>query len=358
MGKITQQHIADELNISKYAVSRALADKSGVSEATRKIVLAAADSLGYKRSKSKQPDQAPEVLFVFQSSDTVHGEFWVKILRGAQEEAQRMGIRTGLRMVKNAEDIAGLHDGIAGIVLSGPLDGEVFDVAAKLHIPLVRTSPGPILDRIDRVMVADFEAGQMVAKHLVDLGHTRAIFAEGTPDLFGRETRYRGFVNGFPTDVEALTFDEKIGIGPFIDRIFSQPNAPTAIFCASDGIGVNAISELSRRGIRVPEDVSVIGYLDTASAMQIAPALTTVRVPVRQMGVAIMQCLFERMQDDDSERLAPRRLQLVPEFIVRQSTARVNRTPIPKAKFKKSSLEDIAPPAQIVSQERTDPAGL
>ncbi|MBL1422041.1 MAG: LacI family DNA-binding transcriptional regulator [Alphaproteobacteria bacterium] len=354
MAKITQQDIADVLKISKYAVSRALADKSGVSEATREVVLKAADNLGYKPNKQKDSALSPEVLFVFQSNDTVHGEFWVKILRGAQEEAQRMGIRTGLRMVQNASDIADLHDGIAGIVLSGPLDSEVFEVAAQLHIPLVRTSPGPILDRIDRVMVADFEAGQMVANHLIELGHTRAIFAEGTPHLIGRADRYHGFDHAFPNHVEAITFDEQIGIGPQIDRIFSQPNPPTAIFCASDGIGVNAISELLRRGIRVPEDVSVIGYLDTAAAIQIAPALTTVHVPVRQMGIAIMQCLFKRMQDNNPERRAPRRIQLVPEFIIRQSTAQANPTPIPTSKFNRpqSSNSQISTnPKPEISQD-------
>lgn len=329
MGKVTQQHIADALGISKFAVSRALADKSGVSEATREIVLAAAESLGYKRGPSKKSEAALEVLFVFQNTDEVHGEFWVKILEGVQEEAQRNGIRTGLRLVKNVGDITGLHDGIAGIVVSGPVDQEVFEIAAKLNVPLVRTSSGPLLDRIDRVMVADFEAGLAVAEHLVDLGHRRAVYAEGTPGLSGRAARYSGFAQGFPTHVPTLTFDEQIGIKPLIDEIFGGDEPPTAIFCATDGIGVNAVSELIRHGLRVPDDVSVVGYLDSAAATQIVPALTTVRVPVRQMGIVIMRCLLDRINSDGPERLAPRRVQLVPEFVVRQSTAPV-RTASPR----------------------------
>ncbi len=334
LGKVTQQDIADRLGISKFAVSRALADKPGVGPETRATVLKTAAALGYKRTPAPANQGAPEVLFVFQDPDSVHAEFWVRILQGAQEEAQRMGVRTGLRLVRRSDDIAGISERVAGMVLSGPLDGDVFEIAARLHLPLVRTSAGPVLDRIDRVMVADFEAGNAAAIHLADLGHTSAIYAEGTPNLAGRAERLRGFREGFPTPVEAISFDETMGIGPHLDRLIAADELPTAIFCASDGIGVNVVSELARRGLRVPEDISVVGYLDYPAATQIVPALTTVRVPVRQMGVAIMRCLMERMRNGDPDTLAPRRIQLVPEFVVRQSTG-----PAPKRAPKPSRLE-------------------
>lgn len=327
MSKVTLRKIADELGVSTFAVSRALADKPGVSEATRVSIRARAEALGYSRPErglARMAENAPEVLFLFQRPDHTHSEFWVKILQGAQDEAQRNGIRTGLRLVRSGEDIAGLsHRGLAGLVLSGPLDPSVFEVAAGLDVPLVRTSPGPLLERMDRVSVDDFEAAMAAAAHLVELGHTRAIYAEGQPNLRGRAERLRGFRAGFPAEVRAITFDERTGIGPLLPAILDAPDAPTAVFCASDGIGVNVVSELTRRGVRVPEDISVVGYLDYACATQIVPALTTVRVPVQQMGMMIMRCLLERMRGEDMDRLPPRRIQLVSEFVVRQSTGPV-----------------------------------
>lgn len=320
MGKVTQQQIADTLGISKFAVSRALADKTGVSEETRQSILAAAEKLGYRRTPARRAGQSPEILFAFQATDTPQGEFWVKILQGAQEEAQRMGVRTSLRLVSKPEDVEGLHDGIDGVVFSGPFDEDVIAMAARLNVPVVRTSPGPPLDQTDRVMVADFESGVAVARHLVELGHTRAVYAEGTPGLAGRAARYRGFSQNFPTPVRAVTFDEQAGIGPLIDGIYSAEHPPTAFFCASDGIAVNTISELSRRGLRVPDDVSVVGYLDYALATQIAPALTTVRVPIREMGITIMRCLLDRVFADEPASATARRIQLIPQFIVREST--------------------------------------
>lgn len=319
MRKVTQQDIADALGISKFAVSRALADKSGVGAGTRADVLAKAEALGYRRGTGRSRKDG-EVLFVFGSPDTVQGAFWIRILQGAQEEAQRRGVRTGLHFVSAARDLSGISKRVAGMVLSGPLEEEVFEVAARLHIPLVRTSVGPFLDRIDRVMLADFESGMAAAEHLVRFGHRRAVYAEGTPNLRGRAERVRGFRQGFPTPVESLTFDERVGIGPELDRLLAAGEMPTAIFCASDGIGVNAVSELMRRGLRVPGDVSVVGYLDDPAATQIVPALTTVRVPVRYMGIMLMRCLLDRMNAADQDDFPPRRIQLIPEFIVRQSS--------------------------------------
>jgi LacI family transcriptional regulator len=326
--KVTQQDIAEALGVSKFAVSRALADKPGVGAETRADVLAKAEALGYRRGAARARDEKAEVLFVFGSPGTVQGGFWIRILQGAQEEAQRRGVRTGLHFVSGADDLSGISKRVAGMVLSGPLDEEVFEVAARLHIPLVRTSVGPLLDRIDRVMLADYESGMAAAEHLVGLGHRRAIYAEGTPNLRGRAERLRGFRQGFPTPVDSLTFDERVGIGPALDRLLAAGEMPTAIFCASDGVGVNAVSELVRRGLAVPGDVSVVGYLDDPAATQIAPALTTVRVPVRNMGITIMRCLLDRMNAADPDDLPPRRIQLIPEFVVRQSTGPAPRQPV------------------------------
>jgi LacI family transcriptional regulator len=317
--KVTQQDIADALGVSKFAVSRALADKPGVGAETRADVLAKAEALGY-RGAPRARDEKAEVVFVFGTPDTVQGAFWIRILQGAQEEAQRRGVRTGLHFVSGADDLSGISKRVAGMVLSGPLEEEVFEVAARLRIPLVRTSAGSLLDRIDRVMLADFESGMVAAEHLVKLGHRRAVYAEGTPNLRGRAERVRGFRQAFPTPVESLTFDERVGIGPELDRLLAAGAMPTAIFCASDGIGVNAVSELMRRGLGVPGDVSVVGYLDDPAATQIVPALTTVRVPVRYMGVMIMRCLLDRMNAADPDEIPPRRIQLIPEFVVREST--------------------------------------
>lgn len=95
---------------------------------------------------------------------------------------------------------------------------------------------------------------------------------------------------------------------------------PTALFCSHDSLGVFVVSELHRLGLRVPEDVSVIGYGDFAAATQISPMLTTLRLPGAEMGIAAFRTLMERL-DTDRRQLPAQRLMLVPTLIERNSVA-------------------------------------
>ena len=99
---------------------------------------------------------------------------------------------------------------------------------------------------------------------------------------------------------------------------------PTAMFCGSDGVAVTVVSELLRMGLRVPEDVSVVGHADYPIATQVSPNLTTIHMPHKQMGIAAVRRLLARsghlgILDD----LPPQRISLVPFLVERESTGPV-----------------------------------
>jgi LacI family transcriptional regulator len=98
---------------------------------------------------------------------------------------------------------------------------------------------------------------------------------------------------------------------------------PTALVAGNDWIAVSAISDLLRAGLRVPEDISVVGYGDYAVAMQTTPQLTTIRVPGEEMGAAALALLLDRIERRADPRRAPRRLLISPVIVERQSLRRL-----------------------------------
>ena len=123
--------------------------------------------------------------------------------------------------------------------------------------------------------------------------------------------------------VADIVFDEAAtGFRDALLAYLHEGGTPTALFCADDGIAVNAVSELLRLGVRVPDDISVVGFNDFAAASQVVPRLTTVRTPQVEIGAAMVRCVVERLESTPAIARPPVRLSLVAEIVERDSTAR------------------------------------
>lgn len=323
--RVTIQQLADQLGLSKFTISRALSGKSGVGDSTRAQVLRAAHQRGYHR-QPERPAAIRQVLFVMHDQDNVSSEMWVNMLHGAEREGARHGYAILPRQVRSLADVAELDASAAGLILAMNRPAELLPALARAGLPMVSTGYVGPLDRIDEVVGADWEAGIVVGRFLVRLGHRCIAFVRGQPGLFGRTERYRGLRDGVRDGaaVHEIGFPEPGGFRDAFLALIRAGIAPTALFCAHDGIAVTVISELLRLAIRVPEDVSVVGFNDYVCATQIVPQLTTIRMPHEDMGVAAMRCLAQRIVQTETERLPPLRIALTPEFIERQSTGRVS----------------------------------
>ncbi len=319
--RVTIQHLADQLGLSKFSVSRALSGKSGVGDDTRADVLRAAHQLGYRR----QADSAApirQVLFVMHDQDNVSSEMWVNMLHGAEREGARRGYAILARQARLLGDVTRLHASVAGLILAMTRPAELIPELSRAGLPMVSTGYVGPLDRIDQVVGADWEAGIVIARFLMGLGHRCIAFVRGQPGLFGRTERFRGLRDGASdtATVHEIGFPEPGGFRDAFLHLIRSGIAPTALFCAHDGLAVTVISELLRLAIRVPEDISVVGFNDYVCATQIAPQLTTIRMPHEDMGMAAMRCLAQRIARTDVEQLPPLRIALTPEFVERQST--------------------------------------
>jgi len=321
--KVTLQDIADHLGVSKFAVSRALSGKDGVSEETRQRIHGKAVELGYLRAADIVPAQ-PIIQIVFADHDPVNSELWMQMQNGIQRDASAAGFQVQSHWAPDVDAATAIAANSAGIVLIGQHGRDIidaFDAAGRAVVRLGWVSP---LEQTDQVTGADHEAGNAIGQYLLARGHRRIGFVHGSRVLRGRMERLFGLREAVLAQDDASVCEIQFSAdNPFAQSFLGlkvEGELPTALFCSHDSLGVFVVSELHRLGYRVPEDVSVIGYGDFAAATQISPMLTTLRLPGGDMGVAAFRLLVERM-DADRRQLPPRRLMLVPELIERDSVA-------------------------------------
>lgn len=320
--RVTIQDLADQLGLSKFSVSRALSGKPGVGEATRSRVLRAAHAMGY-RLNPELSHPAGQILFVRQEIDLVSSEMWLNVQHGAESEAERLGYRVVPRQARYLKD-AELEPAVVGLILALPRSNEVVELAARVGLPTVLATYADPMSRFDHVVCADWEAGIAVGRMLAGLGHRQVAFVHGSALPSGRTERLRGFRDGLletpGTRVDDIVFDETLGFGHAFRQHLRQGAAPTALFCAHDGIAVNAVSELMRLGLSVPDDISVVGFSDFAAASQISPRLTTVRVPHIEIGASMVRLIADRLASPEGSARPPVRVGILAEIVRREST--------------------------------------
>lgn len=321
MARVTLATIAKQTGFSKFAVSRALSGKSGVSEETRVIVQQAAADLGYLRPVSAE---TPNLLgIVFHDADLVNSELHLLIQTGFQAEAQRRGYQARMIWTHLVDEIEAFALNCAGVAMVGPHMRESMYKVKGLGIPLVRNGWIEPLETFDMVHGTDHEAGAAVAKYLLELGHRRIAYVHGAPHYRGRRERFYGLreVLEMHPDVQLrqMTFDAEY---QFLDRlreIQEEGFEPTAYFCAHDGLALTAMSQLMHLGYRIPQDVTVIGFGDFSAATQITPNLTTVKTLGQEIGAGLARLLDDRVHDR-SNPAVPLRIMVTGHLVERHSS--------------------------------------
>jgi LacI family transcriptional regulator len=265
-----------------------------------------------------------QILFVRQEIDMVSSEMWLNVLHGAEAEAERLGysvVPRQARYLKSEVDPA-----VVGLILAVPRPSEITELAARTGLPVACATYVEPMSRFDHVVCADWEAGMAVAEMLSGLGHKQVAFVHGSTLPVGRAERYRGFRDGMletpGTTVDDIVYDEVQGFRRAFLAHIKDGGAPTALFCAHDGIAVSAVSELLQLGLKIPDDISVVGYSDFAAASQISPRLTTVRVPHVEIGARMVRCIADRLTNPEGGARPPMRVSLISEIVRRESTGR------------------------------------
>ena len=330
-GSVTVKDVAREAAVSIGTVSRVFNNHSNVTEEVRLRVLKAAAALGYfgprsQELRSHESSRAlKEIGFLYYSNvDTTAvttNPFWSHILNGVESEARRLNVKVTYRAIgelTNTPDIllTTLYEmKLGGILLVGPAEPEIIRLLQSMKLPLVLVDnyvPGL---SIDAVLADNFEGARTAVDYLLSEGH-RGIAFIGGPTLDGPrpinkiytiERRAAGYRTalldaGLPVNYQLYAGSENLSADGGYEackRLLSQNsiNDFSAIFCANDELAIGAIKAVRDAGLRVPEDISFIGFDDIAMVEHLTPALTTMRVNKEALGYVAVKSLIARFAD-------------------------------------------------------------
>jgi LacI family transcriptional regulator len=324
--------VASSAGVSVATVSRVLNGKGPVSEEARRRVLHAVEALGYVPHGGARSLSTRRTMNIGVLLPDVHGAFFSEIVRGIDLAARAAGYHILVSgshsdLAETTAVLQALHGRIDGLILLTAGIGAEWlrrTLPARLPVVLLHNS-GEEGDR-DSIRIDNRLGARLAADHLLDLGHRRIALICGPPGNVDADERRRGFREALAARGLAAALDLELP-GDFAEEsgfragesLADLPHPPTAIFAANDAMAIGCLAALRGRGLRVPDDVSLAGFDDVPIARFLTPALTTVQVPIAEIGGRALDRLVEILT---SGREAVKRHDVVtPTLAVRASTA-------------------------------------
>lgn len=326
----TIHDVAQLADVSIATVSRVLNGNERVSEESRKRVWAAAAELDYwpnsaARSLTMRRTHVLGVLL-----PDLYGEFFSEIIRGIDYAARRQRFQVLLSsshadtntVLTAARSMRGRIDGL--IMMAPDVESAEAVDAIRRRFPVVLLNPREPAPGCDSVSIANFEGARDATRHLVSLGHRVIATVRGPSGNVDAEDRLRGTREalreaGLPSDPSLELpgdFTESSGFHRAANLLRLDPR-PTAIVCANDSMAIGLMSALAAQGLRVPEDMAVVGFDDVAISRFVTPALTTVRVDAQGLGRQAVDLMLSR---EESSARTPCTHQVLPApLVVRRS---------------------------------------
>jgi len=349
-GRVTIVEVAKHAQVSPSTVSLVLNgrhDRMGV--ATRERVMRAVEELGYSANQMARGLKTGFVPMIGMVVPTVANPFWGEFARCVEHAAIARNYQV---LLCNAERVpererlyveSMLARGIRGVILgSSPLSLNHLSGVTKRGLKVVvfdRPTGGSEGIESDSVQVDNALGAQLAVNHLLELGHRRIGFVSGSVISANRRDRLDGYRGALQTagiepfenliSVENLnpSNDEEeateIGRTAAI-KLLRQPAPPTALFAINDMTAIGIYAGVRELGLRIPEDISVVGFDDIHLCKIMDPPITTVRQPLDLLMNSAVELLIGRMEGKNSD--PPAHVKLTPELIVRGSSAACNAT--------------------------------
>ncbi|MCC3375662.1 LacI family DNA-binding transcriptional regulator [Cohnella sp. REN36] len=345
--KVTMQQIADLVGVSKFAVSKALAGKSGVSAETRERIIGAATQLGYfaqkrpkgsaARTAEQQTGQAARdtiiVLIPNVRYQNRHSFYWGRIIDGITTglEEHQIGIMIVTEHITDNFSKLINPEGVLGLVGVGLISNQLLLEIRNLGIPFVMVDHEDPLIPSDALFMNNYECVRRVTNYLLGNGHRLLQFVGNTRYSRSFYDRWLGFRSMLEEQRIPLAQSEKLmsfegdnrseiteALEGILHELAERDELPTAFVCANDSIAICVMTVLRKMGIDVPNDISVTGFDNIEDAAMSAPTLSTVHVNKEALGQRAVETLLWRIRHPDGPK---ERILLSGDFVVRQSTA-------------------------------------
>ncbi|HYW48520.1 MAG TPA: LacI family DNA-binding transcriptional regulator [Bryobacteraceae bacterium] len=323
--------IAQLANVSHSTVSRALRSSRLISEATAGRIRRIAREAGYAPSAAARSLVTRRSDAIGVVVTNIADPFVAGVVSGIEEVATEKGYSVFLanshadpeREVRVAQSLEERRvDGI--IVTSSRVGAMYVPLLSRMRVPIVLLNNQHPSEFVHSVMIANAEAALEATRHLVGLGHRHIAYLG---DRYGHQSETERF-SGYRRALEeaGLALEPELvaqgdgkpeGAGPAMAHLLALPHPPTAVFCYNDLSALGAMREAFARDLRVPSDLSIVGFDDLYISRYLNPPLTTVRQPMHQMGRMAMETLLDLLAGGRRDH----NLKVPGDLIVRESTA-------------------------------------
>jgi DNA-binding LacI/PurR family transcriptional regulator len=333
----TLKEVAKKANVSITTVSRVINDPEKVNTETRERVREAMEALNFQPNRVAQRLRGnkgrsrllgliiPDIQNQFYSSivrgieDMSYGKDYAIILCNTDENPEKE--KFYLDVLKS--------ESVDGIILP-PIrqNGNLIRELLEAKIPVICFDRKLSSESIDTVIVDNEMGGYMAASHLLEAGHKKIAVITSSLQFTSFEDRLRGYENALVDS--GIEINEKLikkgdhrksETGKMLTlELLDQNPGPTAIFVLNNQMALGAIEAINERKLKIPDDISIVGFDDIQWARVISPSITVIRQPAYEMGRRIAELFFQKVKDPERE---PVQIILQPKLIVRQSTAPV-----------------------------------
>ncbi|MEQ4301486.1 LacI family DNA-binding transcriptional regulator [Plantactinospora sp. B6F1] len=325
---LTVAKIARLAGVSAPTVSRVINGQTGVALETRKRVEAILREHGYRRPGGSASVAIVELVF-----HALESLWALEIIRGVEKVAREHDLAVVLTEMQGrltpgrawTEQVLTRRP-IGVIAVFSELTVAQQSQLATRSIPLVVLDPtGEPLHQTPSVGATNWNGGLAATRHLLDLGHRRIAMLSGPPEWPCCRARLDGYraamdAAGVPVDPDLVRISTLYVEGGLTDgrELLSLPDPPTAIFTANDLQALGVYEAARRVGVRIPDELSVIGFDDLPFTRWSGPPMTTIRQPLEQMGMTAARMIIDLAA---GQSLDQHRIELATDLVVRESTA-------------------------------------
>lgn len=335
--QITIKDIARSLKISPSTVSRALKDHPDISPATKKAVRELAQELDYQPNSVALSLRKSKTFTIGVIIPQIVHHFFSTVISGIEDVAYKAGYHV---MICQSNESFDREKASAQALLASRVDGMLVSVAQEtsdlkhFEMLLNRNVPLVFFDRVasgldtSSVVVDDFGGAYRAVEYLIKSGCRKVAHLAGPDNLEISQNRIKGYKKAVDDYGLALRPEHIVTAGLTIEEgrkacleLLERGELPDAIFAANDPLAIGALKVLKEKGIKIPEEISVIGFSDEPITALIEPPITTIAQPGFEMGQLATQLLLDEISHkSDEERLPSVKRELKTELVIREST--------------------------------------
>jgi len=332
MHKVTISDVAHEAGVSLQTVSRAINNKAEISPATRERILKISSEMGFRPSSLARNLATQQTTTIGIIVPDIANPFFSEIVRGAGDLADTKSYHV---LLCNTDEDTRHEMSALESLLEKQVDGVIlcslrleetdflktldqFSAAVLINRDL--SSP---MQRVRTIAIDDRRGGFTAVNHLLAAGHRKIGFLVGPERSESGANRLKGYCDGLIEYSVRIDQDLVLYCEPSIaggihaaNKLFESQQDVTGVLCFNDLTAIGAMKACSESGLDVPDDIAIIGFDDILFASFITPALTTMRIPTREIGTSAMRLLIDLMEDRVT---TDSRIEFQMELVVRES---------------------------------------